>query len=143
MRGLRLTALASTALVLQLQAQPAPVTVFTGATLIDGTGAAPVTDAVLVVRVGRTGGDDPGGGRDQARPARRPVRHAGPRERARPRRRDHRARHAAGGPERRDRYADFVVLTRNPHEDIRNTRTIESVWIGGRQVEGGDVGGDQ
>jgi imidazolonepropionase-like amidohydrolase len=42
---------------------------------------------------------------------------------------------------RPDRYADFVVLTGNPYDDIRNTRAIESVWIGGRQVEG--VGGDQ
>lgn len=34
-----------------------------------------------------------------------------------------------------DRYADFVVLTRNPLDDIRNTRTIESVWISGNQVK--------
>jgi imidazolonepropionase-like amidohydrolase len=30
--------------------------------------------------------------------------------------------------------ADFVVLSANPLEDIRNTRTIESVWIGGVRV---------
>ena len=30
--------------------------------------------------------------------------------------------------------ADFVVLGRNPLEDIRNTRTIESVWIAGNRV---------
>lgn len=30
--------------------------------------------------------------------------------------------------------ADFIVLTRNPLEDIRHTRTIESVWIGGNRV---------
>ncbi|MGH9162945.1 MAG: amidohydrolase family protein [Vicinamibacteraceae bacterium] len=30
--------------------------------------------------------------------------------------------------------ADFLVLRRDPLEDIRNTRTLESVWIGGRQV---------
>jgi imidazolonepropionase-like amidohydrolase len=33
-----------------------------------------------------------------------------------------------------ERFADFVVLTRNPLEDIRHTRTVESVWIGGRKV---------
>jgi imidazolonepropionase-like amidohydrolase len=32
------------------------------------------------------------------------------------------------------RAADFIVLTRNPLDDIRNTRTIESVWIGGAAV---------
>ena len=30
--------------------------------------------------------------------------------------------------------ADFVVLTANPLDDIRNTRAIESVWIGGVRV---------
>ena len=30
--------------------------------------------------------------------------------------------------------ADFVVLAANPLDDIRNTRTIESVWINGNQV---------
>ena len=33
------------------------------------------------------------------------------------------------------RYADFIVLARNPSDDIRNTRTIESVWIAGNQVK--------
>ena len=33
------------------------------------------------------------------------------------------------------RYADFVVLSRNPLTDIRNTRTIESVWVGGERLE--------
>ncbi|MBA3884732.1 MAG: amidohydrolase family protein [Acidobacteria bacterium] len=32
------------------------------------------------------------------------------------------------------RAADFVVLSRNPLEDIRHTRTIESVWIAGNRV---------
>jgi imidazolonepropionase-like amidohydrolase len=32
------------------------------------------------------------------------------------------------------RYADFLVLSRNPLDDIRNTRTIESVWISGNNV---------
>lgn len=32
------------------------------------------------------------------------------------------------------KWADFVVLTANPLEDIRNTRKIDSVWIGGVQV---------
>jgi len=31
-------------------------------------------------------------------------------------------------------WADFVVLDRNPLEDIRNTRSIASVWIAGNQV---------
>lgn len=30
--------------------------------------------------------------------------------------------------------ADLVVLARNPLDDIRHTRTIESVWIAGRRV---------
>jgi len=34
------------------------------------------------------------------------------------------------------KWADFVVLTANPIDDIRNTRTIESVWIGGVRVPG-------
>ena len=32
------------------------------------------------------------------------------------------------------KWADFVVLNANPLDDIRNTRTIDSVWIGGVQV---------
>jgi imidazolonepropionase-like amidohydrolase len=32
------------------------------------------------------------------------------------------------------RYADFIVLAKNPLEDIRNTRTLESVWIAGNRV---------
>jgi imidazolonepropionase-like amidohydrolase len=32
--------------------------------------------------------------------------------------------------------ADFVVLSANPLDDIKNTRTIESVWIGGVRVPG-------
>ena len=35
------------------------------------------------------------------------------------------------------RHADFIVLTKSPLDDIRNTRTIESVWIGGAAVTGG------
>lgn len=34
------------------------------------------------------------------------------------------------------RWADFIVLHANPLDDIRNTRTIESVWIGGNRVAG-------
>ena len=32
------------------------------------------------------------------------------------------------------KWADFLVLTANPLDDIRNTRKIDSVWIGGVQV---------
>lgn len=32
------------------------------------------------------------------------------------------------------RAADFIVLSRNPLQDIRNTRAIESVWIAGNRV---------
>lgn len=32
------------------------------------------------------------------------------------------------------KWADFVVLSANPLEDIRNTRKIDSVWIGGVRV---------
>ena len=30
--------------------------------------------------------------------------------------------------------ADFVILSANPLTDIRNTRQIDSVWIGGRRL---------
>ncbi len=33
------------------------------------------------------------------------------------------------------KWADFVVLTANPLDDIRNTRKIDSVWIGGVEVQ--------
>jgi imidazolonepropionase-like amidohydrolase len=32
-------------------------------------------------------------------------------------------------------WADFLVLKANPLKDIRNTRAVESVWIGGNQVQ--------
>ena len=32
-------------------------------------------------------------------------------------------------------WADFVVLDRNPLADVRNTRSIDSVWIAGNRVE--------
>jgi imidazolonepropionase-like amidohydrolase len=32
------------------------------------------------------------------------------------------------------KWADLIVLTKNPLDDIRNTRTIESVMIAGRKV---------
>jgi imidazolonepropionase-like amidohydrolase len=32
------------------------------------------------------------------------------------------------------RAADFIVLSRNPLDDIRQTRSIESVWVGGNRV---------
>ena len=32
------------------------------------------------------------------------------------------------------KWADFLVLSANPLDDIRNTRKIESVWIGGVQI---------
>ncbi len=32
-------------------------------------------------------------------------------------------------------WADFLVLGSNPLDDIRNTRTLESVWIAGNRVE--------
>lgn len=36
------------------------------------------------------------------------------------------------------RHADFVVLEANPLDDIRNTRTIQSVWINGNRVPAAD-----
>lgn len=33
------------------------------------------------------------------------------------------------------KWADFIVLNANPLDDIRNTRAIDSVWIGGVQVQ--------
>ncbi len=38
------------------------------------------------------------------------------------------------GTLRPNRWADFVVLTENPLVDIRNTRSIESVWIAGEAL---------
>ena len=38
------------------------------------------------------------------------------------------------GTLQKGKLADFVVLTANPLDDIRNTRTIDSVWIGGVRV---------
>jgi imidazolonepropionase-like amidohydrolase len=38
------------------------------------------------------------------------------------------------GTLRPDKRADFVVLTADPLADIRNTRTIESVWMDGRRL---------
>ena len=32
-------------------------------------------------------------------------------------------------------WGDFVVLNRDPLEDIRNTRTISAVWVGGNAVK--------
>lgn len=50
--------------------------------------------------------------------------------------------HAAGcmgledrGHLRHGQVADFIVLTGNPLDDVREVRTIESVWIGGDRVE--------
>lgn len=31
--------------------------------------------------------------------------------------------------------ADFIILSKDPLSDIRNTRTIESVWIGGNKIQ--------
>ncbi|MEZ4972899.1 MAG: amidohydrolase family protein [Cyclobacteriaceae bacterium] len=31
--------------------------------------------------------------------------------------------------------ADFLILNQNPLEDVKNARSIESVWIGGHQVD--------
>jgi len=33
------------------------------------------------------------------------------------------------------KWADFVILNANPLDDIRNTRKIDSVWVGGAQVQ--------
>jgi imidazolonepropionase-like amidohydrolase len=33
------------------------------------------------------------------------------------------------------KWADLIVLERNPLEDIRNTRTIKSVFIAGNEVQ--------
>jgi len=32
------------------------------------------------------------------------------------------------------KWADFLLLSANPLDDIKNTRSIESVWIGGVRV---------
>lgn len=32
-------------------------------------------------------------------------------------------------------WADFVILSQNPLDDIRNTRSIEAVWIGGEAIQ--------
>ncbi|MGH3184369.1 MAG: amidohydrolase family protein, partial [Streptosporangiaceae bacterium] len=38
------------------------------------------------------------------------------------------------GTLQKGRWADLIVLKQNPLTDIRNTRTIETVWIAGRPV---------
>jgi imidazolonepropionase-like amidohydrolase len=40
-----------------------------------------------------------------------------------------------GGTLEKGKWADFIVLNANPLEDIRNTRKIDSVWIGGVEVQ--------
>jgi imidazolonepropionase-like amidohydrolase len=40
-------------------------------------------------------------------------------------------------------WADFVVLRGNPLDDVRQTRTIESVWISGRQVSASSSAGSR
>ena len=39
-----------------------------------------------------------------------------------------------GTLEKRKR-ADFVVLTANPLDDIKNTRRLVSIWHGGKEIE--------
>jgi imidazolonepropionase-like amidohydrolase len=38
------------------------------------------------------------------------------------------------GSLQKGKWADLIVLTRNPLDDIKNTRTIEQVWIAGNKV---------
>ncbi len=38
------------------------------------------------------------------------------------------------GTLKKGKLADFLVLSANPLDDIKNTRSIESVWIGGVRV---------
>ncbi len=38
------------------------------------------------------------------------------------------------GTLRPNRWADFIVLTENPLDDIQNTQSIESVWIAGEPL---------
>jgi imidazolonepropionase-like amidohydrolase len=39
------------------------------------------------------------------------------------------------GTLQKGKWADLIVLTKNPLENIKNTRTIEAVWIGGNKVK--------
>ena len=41
------------------------------------------------------------------------------------------------------KWADVVVLNANPLTDIKNTRLIDSVYIGGRKVNMAAAGGTQ
>jgi imidazolonepropionase-like amidohydrolase len=41
------------------------------------------------------------------------------------------------------KWADLVVLNANPLTDIKNTRQIDSVYIGGRKVNMAAAGGTQ
>jgi imidazolonepropionase-like amidohydrolase len=34
-----------------------------------------------------------------------------------------------------DRFADFVVLSRSPLDDVRQSKTVESVWVSGNRVQ--------
>ena len=40
------------------------------------------------------------------------------------------------------KWADFVVLREDPLVDIKNTRSIDSVWIAGNEVPGRSESGD-
>jgi imidazolonepropionase-like amidohydrolase len=33
------------------------------------------------------------------------------------------------------KWADLIVMTKNPVEDIRNTKSLEAVWIAGKLVK--------
>jgi imidazolonepropionase-like amidohydrolase len=33
------------------------------------------------------------------------------------------------------KWADLIVMTKNPLEDIRNTKSLEAVWIAGKLVK--------
>ena len=40
---------------------------------------------------------------------------------------------------RSGKWADFVVLSEDPLADIRNMRSIESVWIAGNLISGSPI----
>ena len=123
--------------------QGSGVQAFTGATLVDGTGAR-IQNAVLVIRDGRVVSAGRSGTVSIPKEARQislpgkivipglisahvhvsDVQGLAPRAYT-----DENTRRQLGV------FARYVVLDRDPLEDIRNTRTISGVWIAGNAVK--------
>jgi imidazolonepropionase-like amidohydrolase len=110
----------------QAQSPDGGVTALTGARLLDGTGRPPVEQATVVIAPnGRLLAAGPASAIQIPSSAARVDLSGGA---ARVMKLDDLGLLQTG------RQADLVVLNANPLADIRNTRQISSVWIGGRRL---------